>query len=285
LSALPNPEEIEQYWIAAKDWFSQAPIQNVVVVILLILLFRYPNLLIAVRNGIVYGFKFIFGARRRMLLQRNISKQLNSQIKHWRSESGIAGYTDLPDLAIKWVELDGKTSAFDEGKITVFWRNADVDNSRPENVVKTVMAYVKDSVYPSARPYISERSSKALDLVIASSFIEKDAHALDYFAKQVIGQQLRVDEELRQMYQKFTEIYGSGLLHSMLLHQLTLLPERAYANAYSPEIITEAENFVTFVAALAKRGRGDRTQFAFSGGYIKVAICLLLTPAHLDQQV
>lgn len=181
----------------------------------------------------------------------------------------------MPDLHVKWVEADSKATAFDQGKITVFWRKADVEKSRPENVVKTAMAYVKESIYPSARPYISEKSSKALDLVLTSAFIENDKYALDYFAKQVIGQQLRADEELRQMYQRFTEIYGGGLLHNMLLHQLTMLPEHVFAIAYSPEIISEAEDFVTFVAALAKRQRGSSTQFAFKREYIRVAICLL----------
>ena len=275
---IPQPAEIERWWVAVKAWFSDAPVQNIVVVIfalLLIFIFRYPNSVIATRNGVVNGFRYLFGARKRIQTRRDISRQLNEQIKTWRTESGVAGFSDLPELQVKWVEADGKSTAFDQGKITVFWRNADVEKSRPENVVKTAMAYVKDSIYPSARPYISEKSSKALDLVLTSSFIGNDKYALNYLAKQVIGQQLRADEELRLMYQKFTEIYGGGLLHNMLLHQLTMLPERAFAIAYSPEIISEAEDFVTFVAALAKRQKGSNIQLSFNREHIKVAICLL----------
>lgn len=157
----------------------------------------------------------------------------------------------------------------------MFWRNADAEGSRPENLVKTVMAYVNEGMYPSVRPYISDESNTALDMVLASSLDDDDEHALKYLAKQVIGQQLRADTKLREKYQKFVQIYGGGLLHSMLLHQLSLLPNRAFASAYSPEIISEAEDFVTFVAALATRSKGSSVQHGFMREYIKVVICLL----------
>lgn len=275
---IPQPSDIEKWWLEAWSWFKVAPFQNIIVVcfiVFLIVWFRNPSILGSIRNGIIDGVRYLFGSRKRVSLQRKITTQLNDKIKKLRTESGIAGFTDLPDLGVKYVNVDGRVSAFDNGEITVFWRNADVDASRPENVVKTAMAYVKEGMYPSVRPYISEKASTALDLVLMGSFVEDDEHALSYFANQVIGQQLRADAELQKKFQAFSRIYGGGLLHNMLLHQLALLPEKAFSDAYSPEIISESEDFVTFVANLAARPKGESVELAFSREFIKVAICLL----------
>lgn len=260
---------------------------NVFVVILLALLtlaiFK-PEAFQWIRQLGLSVLGFISSSARKHQEKQSIKSTLNPIIRSLRDESGIAGYSDLPDVDIRFTQDDDSWEGVHEnGAITVFMR--DSRKYQPENLVKATLGYVNAGMYGSARPYMSDEANKALDYTLARSLIEQKQDALAYLSRHIINKQCRENETLRNLYTSFEATYGAGLLHGLLLHQLTLLSERKPELIFDPEVTCECKEFIDYVASVARRERGEYIRLAFDRSHIKVGMFLLGRDETLERGI
>lgn len=246
----------------------------ILLVLLLLLAIFFPGKFTWLRSLSAYLISFASAGARKFRQKRKILDTLNPSIKALREDSGIASFTDLPDVDIRYQEkTSDTTSMFEEGKITVFL--SDSREQRSANIAKATLAYVNKGMYSSVRPYMSRTCSEALDLTLARAVVEKDQEALAYLSRYVVNKVLTENEEIRDYYRQFNLADRAGLLHSLLLHQLTLLSERSTAYAYDPALLAEIKDFIEYVAQFADRDRQQNIPLYFYRNYIKVGIFLL----------
>lgn len=198
-----------------------------------------------------------------------IRNSLDPQIRTLESQLGLE--ERLPGVEIRF-RRDAREPAYVGGSVVVFVRDA--RSLRGENVAKVAHAYVHAALYQESRPYMSDTTSHALDLVLTKRLIREDNDALYSFTRSIL-EACKNDQALNCVYQQLVICDKAGLLPGILLHQLSLLTSQlSPSHTYSHDVQNEFTGFIRWLAGVASRDRGDPIS-PFNIRYIRVGIILV----------
>ncbi len=208
-----------------------------------------------------------------------IRNSLNPQIRTLESQLGLE--ERLPGVEIRF-RRDAREPAYVDGSVVIFVR--DPRSLRSENVAKVALAYVHDVLYRESRPYMSDTTGRALDLVLTKRLVQEDKDAFYFFTRSYIVDACKNDRVLNGEYEQLVACDKAGLLPGVLLHQLSLLTSRLFPlHTYSRDVQEEFRGFIRWLAGVARRDRGEPVT-PFDIRYIRVGIILVGRDETLSEQ-
>ena len=201
-----------------------------------------------------------------------IKNSLNPQIRVLESQLGLEG--KLPKVDVRFRSaVDNRKSVLVGGSVVLFLR--DTRSFRGENVAKAALMYANVALYRKSRPYMSDTTGRALDLVLTKRLVREDKDAFYFFTENYLADACKNDEQLNSIYLQLVACDEAGLLPGILLHQLLLLTSRLYPlHTYSLDVQSEFTGFIRWLAGVAGRGRGENVT-PFDIRYIRVGIILV----------
>ncbi len=244
----------------------------VFVLICLILLIRYyDNVRAFVKDSISF-----FAGIRPWLRRNKIKNGVEDNCKDTIDELNLlTPELNLPELSLQWVKKDesGKV-LLEEGKAIVL---LSYDRDNIKNIINTTSAYVKKTLLPSARNYLSIPVRKAIFFTVIHKFI-KNSPSHNIAAPAYVAENLDDITQYQDTFHKVSVVDEEGMLSRVLLREYSLWGSRIVTHLPAPEYSKDASDFLVFLYDLLSRDPEELTPLQFVGKDIKVGFLLVAKP-------
>lgn len=221
------------------------------------------------RSWIMRQFSRVTGMLQRKAHAESIRSAMNPEIRQLRGELGLE--QELPEIVVRFASTDETNrTEFAKGHVIVFLRQG--IRNVAENKVRAAVHYVGSAIAPDVRPYLSEPTNRAMNMVIAKRLLKTDLDAMRYFVRLFIDDECKSDAVLRTLYNEVDAIDIDGLLPAVLLHTLTrLATELPPTLRHDKGVQSEVVSFITFLSRIASRD-ADVVTYDFAHRFIQLKI-------------
>ncbi len=241
-----------------------------ILLLLLILAISYTEKTQVIVGSVKHYLAILFSCLKKSSTKDRLQGSCNLALKQIAKD-----YPDfsLPKMKIDWVKEDKINAILESGEAIVKLKYSE-DHS--QNIVNAMSVYVKKSIIPKAKPYISPEIVSAIDLTIVRKVLKqvdsKYPNAFEYFIENN-------KEEIKSEYiSTIKQIDDAGFFTRILLKEFDRFGNVLYGNFPNEEYQNEANKFVDYVYNISTRGYEDQTILQFNGSTIKVGVVLVARP-------
>jgi len=216
----------------------------------------------------------------KVAVAKGIQNKINNFVKTINSEvEDLLPYK----LKIKWInESIGKDSFIRNRKVVIILK---YHQNQDENLSLATLFYMKESIIPEAKPHISNKLSKSIDLMMTKkalySFVDARS-SFGYFVREILRKETEKNDEIKLFCSVIEELDSRGLFTRVLLRELK---ELGYKRAGITEIgdtVVETEKFTKFLDRIARKEQEEDVPLTFNGRYIKISIILVARPGNSE---
>lgn len=208
--------------------------------------------------------------------RRYVKKNIESLINSYSEED--IGYDMDSRFRIEWKTNTDVDSFIQDDEVVLCLSDSE---NQPKNVAKATIEYVRKSVIPESRKYLSPEISKAIDYSISLSILqtEDSTDARRSLYDSVIMPELENDEGrvsednlTREKFEKVESTRKGGLLGPILIEEYATL--RGYG--IPDEVIREeCSDYLDFLVEIATKDQGEDVPLDFVGHHFDVQIGLV----------
>lgn len=246
-----------------------------VVAIFAVMLKNYTN----IRNfvmDLIHGVSSVITWWKRRRVRVCVEDDCNRAIKEL---NGIVPELQMPGVSLEWVSKDESGQVELKENEAIVYLNYQRDNAR--NILNTTTAYIRKSLLPNSRSYLSEGIIKAIDFTVIRSFLNKSS--LKNFLVNPFLEENRPDrEQYSDAFEKVTTIDDEGMLTRILLRELTLWGGKIAGHLPKKEHQSESDGLVDFLFEILTRDSEELTPLRYVSGNIKVGVILVAKPETYD---
>lgn len=246
-----------------------------VVSILAVTLKNYTNIrnfILDFFNGVTSIVTWWKRRRVRISVEYDCNKAINDL-------NGLVPELQMPGLSLEWVSKDESGQVELKEDEAIVYLNFQRDSAR--NVINTTTAYIRKSLLPNSRNYLSEGVVKAIDFTVIRTFLNKSS--LKNFLVNPFLEDSRNDlEQFRDTFEKVTTIDDEGMLTRILLREFTLWGGKIAGHLPNKEHQEESDGFVDFLYELLTRESEELTPLRYVRGNIKVGVILVAKQETYD---
>jgi small subunit ribosomal protein S1 len=210
-------------------------------------------------------------------VKKSVEKDCNKVIKEINN---IVPELQMPDLTIEWVSKDESGQVnLKEGEAIVYL-NYQRDNTR--NYINTTTAYIKRSLLPNSRNYLSESVRKAIDFTVIKGILAKSV-SKNYLMNPFIDDNREDIAQYSDTFEKVTTVDDEGMLTRILLREFSLWGGKLAGHLPKLEHQVESDGFLDFLYELLTREPEELTPLRYVGNDIKVGVILVAKPETYNQ--
>lgn len=242
------------------------------IVLCLILLIPYYNNVKAFVKDVISFFTGIRPWLRRNKIKNGVEDNCKNTIEELNQ---LTPELNLPEMSLQWVKKD------DDGKVLLEEGRAIVllsyDRDNIKNIINTTSAYVRKTLLPSARNFLSTPVRKAIFFTVIHKFI-KNSPSHNVASTAFVSENLDDITQYQDAFNKVTVVDEEGMLTRMLLREYSLWGSRIVTHLPTQEYAKEASDFLAFLYDLLSRDSEELTPLQFIGNDIKVGVLLVAKP-------
>jgi len=224
------------------------------------------------------AFGTLFKGAHKQYVRLDLQGRLNEFAK------GLA--KDAPFLAgtrvqIEWTDEDVTRKGFlEEGKVILRLKRNDTEQT---NFVHGAYMFVSASLLAKAKRYISPSQRQSLDLYMTTDLLQKEKPSvLGFFLDAYLHPETaKADSKISRYIDSFTKIDEGGLLKSVLLQELNYVGDKVFGRRQDDRIISEVNDLVEFLEAIAVRRVGEEADLEFARDYCRCAIVIVGKPSRV----
>lgn len=216
-------------------------------------------------------------------IEHDFQGNVNEFIKKHAKE--MPGF-QVKGVHLEWVEADVKRQAFlDADRVVVRVKR---DDPHHENFVKAVYLFVSTALLYRAKRYISPPQGRAIDLFVTTEiFREQRPEVVDHFLEEYLHPQIDDGSaRVSNLFEQFDLISKAGFFFPVFLQEMDYLGHKVFGRAKNQEIVTEVNDLVEFLRALALRRVGDeQTDLNFVKAYCRFEVVIVGKSIKLKKAV
>ena len=259
--------DIEQF----VNKFGLTPFWSVVIILLIVCIWQYDKVRVIVTDIYCIVAKTI-GWFKREATKRKLEEICN---KGLTSISQEISELNLPNLKINWIAKGSQDITLKDKEVIVFLK-FNTDNT--QNIINTTSAYVKKTLLPIPKTYMSPQVRDAIDYtVIRKCLLEIPEYrlAVNDFIKN--SQDICIENQA--IIDKVCNIDDAGLMSRILFREYFEWGNRIAGRNIDNKYQKEASDFLDFLYDITARGYDDNTRLQYISENIKVGVLLV---AKLD---
>ena len=178
---------------------------------------------------------------------------------------------ELPKININWVSEGENKVQLKDGEAIVFLKY-NLDNS--QNIVNITSAYVKETVLPIPKTYMSSKVRNAIDYtVIRKCLLEMPQKHI--MVNNYIKESHEIITQNQAEIEKVCNIDDAGLMSRILFREYIEWGNKIFGRNTSEKYQKEAADFLDFLYNITSRGYDDNTQLQYISENIKVGVLLV----------
>jgi small subunit ribosomal protein S1 len=233
----------------------------------LFFVFAQPEKVDTWRGKILWLFSWIGVRLRRNAVRAELQGAINGFSREANKESpGLAPY----NMKIQFVNEVDRSELIENDTVLVRIRDRKYDD---KNLVHAMLAFCPIGVIPSARPFLPDSLSLALDFTITRKLLNKMKHysALEYLYNKVLSGEIEREPELQQHCERMDRLDDHGLFTRVVVRELIDFGASC-ADRFPSEIHRrEPLGLLDYLDSVVSREPGvDMKETAYQGRYISV---------------
>lgn len=178
---------------------------------------------------------------------------------------------ELPKININWVSEGENKVQLNNGEAIVFLKY-NPDNS--QNIINITSAYVKETVLPIPKTYMSSKVRNAIDYtVIRKCLLEMPQKHIT--VNNYIKESHEIITQNQAEIEKVCNIDDAGLMSRILFREYIEWGNKIFGRNTSEKYPKEAAEFLDFLYNITSRGYDDNTQLQYISENIKVGVLLV----------
>ena len=253
-----------------RDFFTSlglSPIWAIIIAILISCLFNYDKIKLLYTDVCCWTAKKI-GWCKRSATKLKIEQVCSDGFKSIIQE---VPELELPKININWVS-DGESKVqLNDGEAIVFLKY-NPDNS--QNIINITSAYVKETVLPIPKTYMSSKVRNAIDYtVIRKCLLEMPQKHI--IVNNYIKENHEIITQNQAEIEKVCNIDDAGLMSRILFREYIEWGNKIYGRNTSEKYQREAADFLNFLYNITSRCYDDNTQLQYISENIKVGVLLV----------